>query len=306
MRTDWDDDERDTTPGQGVVASWGAVLRDVRSLAVDLTVVGTEVARQMPKPPVQEFLAGWTRVEDVVLREIKTRLDAVDTDPSQRRRIGNDPTRTPAQLLDDLLGASIDADSARSRDELYRSLLLRLVPDEARILAALADGTPYPLIHVQTRSSGGRTILSNASTVGRSAGVQVPDAVGTYVSHLRALGLAEEGPADDSLSVHYDILLGEPGVRDAEEEARHASRLGAKVVRRTLRISTLGSELWRACRPDDVPEPGPALLPGEDPVAELVPESVEPDLDTPMPGPRFNPDTVYRPSTSTNGVGGVR
>jgi hypothetical protein len=297
VRQDWDDDET-STPGGGLTASWAAVFRDMRNLAVDLTVAGTQMARQVPLPPINQLATGWTRIEDAVLREVKSRLDQVDTPndyrPTQHAlRSGGKPT--PAQLLDDLLGASIDADTAGSREELYRSLLLRLVPDEARILAALSDGTPYPLVHVQSRANGGRTVLSNASTVGRAAGVQVPDAVGTYVAHLRTLGLAEEGPADDGLGVQYDILLGEPGVRRAEEEAKVHGRLGAKVVRRTLRISPLGRELWKACRPDDLPEPGPESVSDEQ---ELDSDGVAPVLRSPVPGPHFHPDTAYRPSLS--------
>ncbi|WP_445187938.1 Abi-alpha family protein [Pseudonocardia sp. Cha107L01] len=303
MRQDWDDES--TEPATGVTASWAAVFRDVRTLAVDLTVAGANMARQVPRvpmPPITELTTGWTRIEDAVLREIKNRLDQVDATGDHRPHHGHAAggrKPTPGQLLDDLLGASIDADSAGSRDELYRALLLRLVPDEARILAALSDGTPYPLVHVQARANGGRTVLSNASSVGRAAGVQVPDAVSTYVAHLRALGLAEEGPSDDSQSVQYDILLGEPEVRAAEEEARDAGRLGARVVRRTLRISPLGRELWKACRPDDLPEPGPESVSDAD---LLDSDGVARALGSAASGLQFNPDTGYRPdSGSLNG-----
>jgi hypothetical protein len=164
----------------------------------------------------------------------------------------------------------------------------------ALILAALADGTPYPLVHVQSRSHSGLTVMANASTVGRAAGVQVPEAVTRYVGHLRALGLAEEGPADDELSVQYDILLGEPAVRDAEEEVESHGRLGAKVVRRTLRISALGRALWQACRPDDMTEVAPA---------DTSPDSdgVSPASRSPVRGPGFSPGTAYRPSNNGSG-----
>ena len=304
--TEWEDDERRRTNG-GVLASWGAVLRDMYSLAADLTTAGIEMVRHVPAvPSLDAVTQGWFWVEEAVLREVKLRLDRLDaTPPRHQAGTGGASAHsrpTPAQLLDDLLGASIDADSAGSREELYRSMLLRLVPDEARILAALAEGTPHPLIHVQTRANGNRIVLSNASTVGRAAGVQVPDAVGTYVGHLRALGLAEEGPADDSLSVQYDILLGEPAVRSAEEEARAGSRFGAKLVRRTLRISPLGTELWKACRPFDEPEADAEERPSPD----TAPPDTGLERLTPGPGPGFNPDTVYQPEPDPgrNGIGG--
>lgn len=255
------DPEPDAHRENGVLASWGAVLRDVRSLAVDLTKASAEMARQVPIPSVpglsgipsmsqlSEITSGRAKVEDVILRELRSRLGGLDPAGTPARAADE-----PAELLNRLLEASIDADAPTSRTELYRALLHQLIPDEARILAALADGTAYPLIHVQSRAGHGGQLLSNVSSVGRAAGVALPDAVSTYVLHLRNLGLAEEGPPDDSLSVQYDILLGEPGVRDAEQEARTTGRLGAKVVRRTLRISALGRELWQACRPEEAVE----------------------------------------------------
>ncbi|HWN33339.1 MAG TPA: Abi-alpha family protein [Pseudonocardia sp.] len=283
----------------GVTASWAAVFRDVRTLAADLTAAGSQLARQLPVPQLDQLGTGLTRIEDAVLREIKNRLDQVDAaNATYHVHAAGGPKPTPAQLLDELLGASIDADTAGSRDELYRSLLLRLVPDEARILAELAGGAPYPLVHVQSRANGGRTVLSNASTVGRAAGVQVTDAVSTYVAHLRTLGLAEEGPSDDSLSVQYDILLGEPGVRSAEEEARVTGRLGVRVIRRTLRISSLGRELWRACRPDDQLDDGPEGYADAD---DQESDEFAPALRSAV-SPSFQPDTT-RPH-SGNGVNG--
>src|SRR5262249_46453380 len=75
-----------------------------------------------------------------------------------------------------------------------------------------------------------------------------------YVSRLRAIGLAEEGPADDSLAVQYDILLGEPALREAQD-ADDIGRLGTRVIKRTLRVSPLGRRLWLACRPAEEVEP---------------------------------------------------
>jgi hypothetical protein len=111
-------------------------------------------------------------------------------------------------------------------------------------------------VHIQSKANGGRTVLANASTVGRAAGVQLPEATAAYVTHLRVLGLVEEGPADDALAVRYDILLGDPEVRGAEEQARGEGRLGARTVRRTVRLSALGRELWDACQQR---EPTPAV-----------------------------------------------
>ncbi|MGI0131065.1 MAG: Abi-alpha family protein, partial [Thermoplasmata archaeon] len=100
----------------------------------------------------------------------------------------------------------------------------------------------------------------NASNVGRAAGVALPGRVPVYVTHLRQLGLADSGPEDPGLDVEYDILATETEVRLAKAEADRRGRLPGRMVRRTLRISAFGRDLWEACRPpsDDGPDPTPA------------------------------------------------
>ncbi|MCK9250475.1 MAG: DUF4393 domain-containing protein [Solirubrobacteraceae bacterium] len=156
-----------------------------------------------------------------------------------------DPTATMEQLLQRSVAESRD-DSRRS---LFRTLLSEMVPDEARILAALADGRPFAVIHIATPGSHGTIVLENASSVGRSAGVTLVDQVPTYLSHLRGLGLVEIGPSHPSLSDEYAVLLTDRPVQEARQRARAGGRRPARIIRRSVRISALGAELWRSTRP---------------------------------------------------------
>ena len=92
-----------------------------------------------------------------------------------------------------------------------------------------------------------KLVLENASSVGRAAGVALPDRVHLYVSHLRGLGLVESRPEDHSLKDQYDILLTEPKLRETIASIGKSPR-GARIIRRTVRISDLGRELWEAAR----------------------------------------------------------
>lgn len=245
----------------GVADAWTAVAHDVRSLTIELAEVGIGVARQLSRPPeiprpsfsvpnipipaLPQLQNRWSRAQDAVAREVKTRLDRLEEEPVHPHAARSADWRSPADLLDDLLTTDSATGPESARTELYRALLLRLVPDEARLLAALAGGASYPLVHVQAKT---RTVLANASTLGEVAQLAVPDAAGIYVAHLLALGLAEEGPEDESLAAQYDVLIGGSTVRAAEEVARVEGRLGSRVLRRTLRISPLGRSLWTDCR----------------------------------------------------------
>lgn len=175
-----------------------------------------------------------------------SRVPAVAAGPEE------DPT--PAELLDALLQTSMEQSAREGRNRQFTLILQRLVPDEARILAALADGAEYPLLHVVARSLPGtpeRLVLENACTVGRRAGVVLPDRVPGYVTHLLAMGLTQTGAEDRSRTTEYEILETEEAVGRAKTEAAKLGRRGPGIVRQTLRISPLGAELWAAAQRTD-------------------------------------------------------
>jgi hypothetical protein len=161
-----------------------------------------------------------------------------------------------AQKMQDLLTESIRSTPEDNRRLLYDALIDQLVPDEARILAALSDGSSYAMVHIAHPGFGTyqRRVLENASSVGRAAGVALPEYVHLYVAHLRRIGLVQSGPEEHSLKDEYDILLTDPKLRATIASIGRGPR-SARVIRRTVRISDLGRELWEATHPRDVDGP---------------------------------------------------
>ena len=218
--------------------------------------------------------AGASAGERLVLRQIKRRLDAAEPPRLERGTPASpDPARAPdtpklaplrgPQRADErmraLLNYSVRSTPAESRRSLYETLVYELVPDEARILSALSDGSRYAMVHIARPGVGSnqRRVLENASRVGRAAGVALPDQVPLYLSHLRRLGLVESGPEDGTLKDEYGILLTEPAVR-ATIASIGKGPLGARIIRRTVHISDLGHELWEATQAPRDPDTGPA------------------------------------------------
>ena len=164
---------------------------------------------------------------------------------------GAAPRPWAAQMLSELLDRSVEQTKTEARRALYERVLRQLVPDEARILAALSDGSAYPVIDVVLRNAVGgvrRRLVENVSSVGREAGVALPGQVHWYVTHLRNLGLVDIGPEDPALADRYEILATEEVVRRAED-SRAGRGAAVKTVRGTVRLSALGWELWRECNP---------------------------------------------------------
>lgn len=156
---------------------------------------------------------------------------------------------SPAGLMTTLLERSLRQNESGSRREYHVWLLRQLVPDQARILAALAENRPAPLVHIDGRGSGER-ILENASLIGRTAALTLPRLTPAYITHLRQLGLVEHGPADPGIEKDYELLLADRDVRAALAQGK-LSKFPARVIRRTLRLSPRGRELWEATRGDE-------------------------------------------------------
>jgi hypothetical protein len=236
---------------EAVAAALGAVTRDIR-----------RAARAIPGVTLIENQAA--AGQRFVVREIKRGLGQLDprrftSEPPGPMLLappdGSNPRADPSpptveEKMGELLSRSMHDTPSDSRRTLHEVLVAELVPDEARILSALSDGSSYPLVHIAAPGVGSyqKLVLENASSVGRAAGVALPDRVHLYVSHLRRLGLVEVGPEDHSLKDEYDILLTEPNLRATVAAIGKGPR-GARIIRRTVRMSDLGQELWEAARP---------------------------------------------------------
>jgi hypothetical protein len=201
---------------------------------------------------------GWA--EEQVVTALRTGLDALDpaaahpapaveTPPTPDEPDPDSLTGKMTRLLD----RALDQNTRDSQIELYHHLLDQLVADEARIIGALSDGSASPLVNVHgwTRPRvPGRAVLENASLIGRTANVALPQLVPQYVGHLLALGLVETGPEDPELDTEYEVLMAESTVLAAIKNASRGP-LSARVEKYTLSLSALGASLWAATMRDD-------------------------------------------------------
>ncbi len=224
---------------------------------------GWRLARQLPGAGTIEREA--QRLQHVAAREVRRILEVPDTGsgavvvptPEEQRAVmlikNIEPGRAPLRsAMEELLERSVTGSRNSSRDYLFGTIISQLVPDEARILAALADGTRYAAGDLVARGrgrNGQRTVVANASTVGRSVGVGTPDNVPTYLTRLLNFGLIEFGPEDDSFDTQYDILGADDTVRRPRDNAGMARSTATRLVRKTVGISPFGREFWTASDP---------------------------------------------------------
>jgi hypothetical protein len=185
---------------------------------------------------------------------VRARLDAVAPPapvPQAIERPKSRPSPSPRDMMAALLAESLEHDTLRSEQEYHVALIRQLLPDEARIIAALAAGPPAPTVSVYRRGTT-EALVTNASLIGRTATVTLPSRTTQYVAHLLHLGVVELGPEDKSNAVGYELVLADRQVRPALREGA-MGKLPARVERRTLRLSEHGRALWLAAGPDGSP-----------------------------------------------------
>jgi hypothetical protein len=152
--------------------------------------------------------------------------------------------------MSELLERSVESTRTDSREYLYGTIISQLVPDEARILAAMSDGTKFAAGDVVLRRRrGSRTLVENVSSVGRQAGLTSPESVPTYLGRLRNFGLIDFGPDDENLATQYDILATDQTVQHARNSVDERRRGAVRLEHKTVYMSAFGREFWAASDP---------------------------------------------------------
>lgn len=225
---------------------------------------GWRIAKQLPGVAVVEQQA--QRLRQAAAAEMFRLLDMPQqmfgtASPEEQRvmMLVQNSDGDPAPLrtaMTELLHRSAESTGRKGREYLFGTIVSQLVPDEARILAALADRGRFAAVDVvakQVGRSGTRTVLANASTVAADAGVSEAHNAATYLTRLEGFGLVQFGAPADDLAAEYSRLTADDVVRDARTQIERAKLGSAKLVRKTVTLSPLGREFWAACAPDRAP-----------------------------------------------------
>ena len=242
-------------PSQVVAAAGTAIVTAARVGRL-IGRSGWRLARQLPGARTLEREA--QRIQHAVVSEAGRLLqpDGVPRPPDVEQRAAAfvrtaEPDTAPLRsAMSELLERSVEATRTDSREYLYGTIISQLVPDEARILAAMADGTWFAAVDVVLKQRrGSRMLLTHASAVGRQAGLVSPDNTPTYLTRLNSFGLVEFGPPDDRLDVQYDILATDVTVQNARESVDGRRRGSVRLIRKTVGMSAFGREFWAASDP---------------------------------------------------------
>ena len=243
-----------------VVAAAGSAIVSAAKVGRILGRSGWRLARQLPGVNVVEQQA--QRLRQAAAHELTRLLDIQHqvftpaTGEEERvmmlvRDAAGDPEPLRSAMTE-LLERSSMSVNGRSRDYLFGTIVSQLVPDEARILAVLAERAPFPVIDVVAKQVGRSTThlaLADVCAVGVAAAVSVPADTATYLGRLRGFGLVEYGPASNELEAQFKALAEDPAVLAARTRIERGKLGSPRLVRKTVTLSPLGREFWAACAP---------------------------------------------------------
>lgn len=247
-------------PTGQVVAAAGSAIVTAAKMGRILGRSGWRIARQLPGVTVVEQQA--QRLRSAATAELTRLLDVpqqmftpAGAEDERVMMLVQDAATDPEPLrtaMSELLDRSATSANGRSREYLFGTIVSQLVPDEARILAVLAERSPFPAVDVVTKQVGRsstRVVLANVSTVGVTAGVAAVADTPTYLNRLHGFGLLEFAPAGDELADRFKPLLEDPSVVAAKAQAERTKAGSPRIVRKTVTLSALGREFWAACAP---------------------------------------------------------
>jgi hypothetical protein len=244
-----------------VVAAAGTAMVTAARVGRLLSRSGWRIARQLPGAKTVEREA--QRLQALAANEARRILQlpqaaagGARTTAEEQRAVdyvrNADPGTAPLRsAMSELLERSVEATRTDSREYLFGTIISQLVPDEARILAAMSDGTRFAAADVvlKPRRGAQRVLLANVSSVGRQAGLVSPDNVPTYLGRLHGFGLITFDDEDEDLGVQYDILATDQTVQNARQGVDSRRRGTVKLDRKTVGMSPFGREFWAASDP---------------------------------------------------------
>jgi abortive infection alpha-like protein len=247
-------------PTGQVVAAAGSAIVTAAKMGRILGRSGWRIARQLPGVNVVEQQA--QRLRQAATAELTRLLDVpqqlfppAGAEEERVMLLVQDAATDPEPLrtaMSELLERSAASANGRSREYLFGTIVSQLVPDEARILAVLAERAPFPVVDVvakQVARASTRVVLANVSTVGVAAGVAAVADTPTYLGRLQGFGLLEFAPAGDGLDDQFKPLLDDPSVVAAKAHVERTKAGSPRITRKTVTLSPLGREFWSACAP---------------------------------------------------------
>ncbi len=179
--------------------------------------------------------------EKIISPDIAVAIPAIEA-----MRYTKDEIRT--KLLN-LLGASMNSDTAEFVHPAFVEILKQMTPDEAKLLNQLPREFLYePIMDIavaKPQTDGVFTLFSSVGVIGEEAHCEFPDKTPLYLTNLTRLGLVDI-PGNIALadSWRYDKIRKSPAFLEKVELAEKEGKV--LTIKKMVGITSMGSDLRKA------------------------------------------------------------
>lgn len=192
---------------------------------------------------------GSDALEHQALSALKRRLDRLP--PTQALPGAHTARPSPAARFHERLAHSAELSGGRALSAYFSQVILNMLPDEARLAQhVLRLRSPLPVVHVDAVSrvlgSGVERIAPYLSKAGEDAGLRVPVLAPVFLRRMIDAGLVEPGGEQITAADTYQVIESGAELR-AVSTRIEADGLKARLVRRSLRVTPLGTQFSEAC-----------------------------------------------------------
>jgi hypothetical protein len=149
---------------------------------------------------------------------------------------------------EELLRRSNDVHITEDTHPAFARILSEITPDEARILRFIYLEGPQPSLDIRTfrpLGIGSELVAAGLNMIAEHAGCRYPDRIHPYLTNLSRLGLIDFSKEQVENPQRYQVIEAQPKTVEAMRKAGRSPKL----VQRSIRLTSFGSEFVQACLP---------------------------------------------------------
>jgi hypothetical protein len=242
-----------------------------RQVGKALETVGKAV--NVALAPIGALIWGYEKIRDWLVPALEARLARTPPDRivtprptlagpaiEALRFAGHDESLR--DLYANLLATAMDADTAHTAHPAFVEMLKQLSPDEARLVAHIADAENVRIAYIDLTSEvitaegepsylGGANVLSRFSTLGEEAGCAFPELTPSYLDNLERLGILYISSlawwSGEEADAMYAEVEQHPGVRGLRAEIDEMDGRKARIEKGLIKTTALGRQFIAAC-----------------------------------------------------------
>jgi hypothetical protein len=149
---------------------------------------------------------------------------------------------------EELLRRSNDVHITEDTHPAFARILTEITPDEARVLRFMYLEGPQPSLDIRTfrpLGIGSELVAAGLNMIAEHAGCRYPERINPYLTNLARLGLVDFSKEQVENPQRYQVIEAQPKTVEAMKKAGRSPKL----VQRSIRLTSFGSEFVQACLP---------------------------------------------------------